>query len=177
MPKFKQISFEKRAHIIALHKEGLSQVKIAEKVKCSRNGVQTTIKRYKETSSMHNRPGQGRKRCTTTREDRYIKKISLRNRRKTASEVAAEFREASNKKISNRTVRTRLVEAGLKGCKARKKPYLSEINRKKRILWAKEHQNWTDEDWAKVVWSDESNFEVSSAVDLFMIYNDLIVKY
>ena len=59
-----------------------------------------------------------------------MKNISLRDRRKTASEVAAEFREASDKQILNRTVRARLVEAGLKGCKARKKPHLSEVNRK-----------------------------------------------
>ena len=62
------------------------------------------------------------------------------------------------------------MEAGLKGCKARKKPYLSEVNKKKRLLWAKEHQDWTDEDWAKVVWSDESIFEVSSVHDTLMFY-------
>ena len=106
-----------------------------------------------------------------------MKNISLRDRRKPASEVTAEFREASDKQISNRKVRARMVEAELKGCKARKKPFLSEINRKKRLLWAKEHQDWTDGDWVKVVWSDESNFEVSSAVDILMIYNDLIAKY
>ena len=59
-----------------------------------------------------------------------MKNISLRDRRKPASEVAAELREASDKQISNRKVRARMVEAGLKGCKARKKPYLSEVNRK-----------------------------------------------
>ena len=91
--------------------------------------------------------------------------------------MAAEFWETSDKQISNRTVRARLVKAGLKGCKTRKKPYLSEFNRKKRLLWAKEHQDWTDGDWAKVVWSDESNFEVSFAVDVLMIYNNLIAKY
>ena len=97
----RQISLEKRAQIIALFKEGFSQVKIAEKLKCSRNGVQTTIKRYKETSSINNRAGQGRKRCTTPREDRWMKNVSLRDRRKTSSEVAAEFREVSNRQISN----------------------------------------------------------------------------
>ena len=107
-------------------------MKIAEKLKCSRNGVQTTIKKYKETSSINNRVGQGRKRCTTLREDRWMKNVSLRDRRKTSSEVAAELREVSNRQISNRTVR--LVEAGLKGCKVRKKPYLSEVNKKKRLV-------------------------------------------
>ena len=25
----------------------------------------------------------------------------------------------------------------------------------------KKHENWTPDDWGKIVWSDESNFEVS----------------
>ena len=25
----------------------------------------------------------------------------------------------------------------------------------------KNHENWTPDDWGKIVWSDESNFEVS----------------
>ena len=99
-----------------------------------------------------------------------MKNVSLRDRRKMSSEVAAEFWEVSNRQISIRTVWARLEEAGLKECKARKKPYLSEVNKKKRLLWAKEHQDWTDEDWAKVVWSDESNFEVSSVHDTLMFY-------
>ena len=55
-----------------------------------------------------------------------MKNISLRDRKKTVSEFAAELQEASDKQISNRKVRARMVEAGLKGCKATKKPYLSE---------------------------------------------------
>ena len=70
-----------------------------------------------------------------------MKNISLRDRKKTVSEFAAELQEASDKQISNRTVRLRWVEAGLKGCKARKKPCLSELNRKKRVLWQKKHQD------------------------------------
>ena len=44
--------------------------------------LQTTIKRYKETSSMHNHPGQDQKRCTTISEDRWMKNILLRDERK-----------------------------------------------------------------------------------------------
>lgn len=67
-----------------------------------------------------------------------MKNASLRDKERTA-DVATEFREASNKEISNQTVKARLLEAGLKECKARKRPYLAEVNKKKRLLWAKEH--------------------------------------
>ena len=126
------------------------------------SGVQTTIKRYKETKSFKNRKGQGRKKSTTAREDRSLKRAFLADRRKSFSELAAELREGANKNISARTVRRRLLEVGLKGCKARKKPYLSQANKKKkRQEFAKNHENWTPDEWGKIVWSDESNFELS----------------
>ena len=29
------------------------------------------------------------------------------------------------------------------------------------ICKKKKHENWTPDDWGKIVWSDESNFEVN----------------
>jgi len=37
-------------------------------------------------------------------------------------------------------------------------PLISTTNRKKRIQFARAHQNWTVEDWKNVAWSDESRF-------------------
>ena len=133
MPPKKQLSEIKKAQIVALSGEGYSKVEIVRKIECSRKRVQTTIKRYKETKSFKNRKGQGRKKSTTAREDTSLKRASLADRRKSSSELAAELREGANKNISARTVRRRLLEVGLNGCKARKKPYLSQANKKKMI--------------------------------------------
>jgi len=35
-------------------------------------------------------------------------------------------------------------------------PLLSTRNWKKRLQFARAHQNWTIEDWKNVAWSDES---------------------
>src|SRR4029434_2105392 len=43
---------------------------------------------------------------------------------------------------------------------AKKKPYLRRANKKKILIWAKEHRHWTEEDWKIVLWTDESKFEV-----------------
>ena len=37
-------------------------------------------------------------------------------------------------------------------------PFISEVNRKRRLKWALEHKDWTAEQWAQVLWSDESPF-------------------
>ena len=132
MPPKKLLSEIKNAQIVALSGEGYSQVETAKKMECSMKGVQTTIKRYKETKSFKNRKGQGHKKSKTSREDRSLKRAFLADRKKSFSELAAEFREGANKNISARTVRRRLLEVGLKGCKARKKPYLSQANKKEK---------------------------------------------
>lgn len=161
MPKKPELSLEKRVEIQLLHEQGKSQVEISRTVKCSRRAVQLAIERFAATGTHGDRPRTGRKRITSDREDRKLVRESLKNRKKKSSELAAELSAESNKTISARTTRRRLQEAGLKGCKARKKPLLSENNKKARYAWALKYQHYTEEDWSNIVWSDESNFEVS----------------
>lgn len=56
------------------------------------------------------------------------------------------------------TITRRLKQQNLKSRVAPKKPFISEINRKKRIQWAKNYKNWSAEQWKRVLWSDESAF-------------------
>lgn len=160
MPKKRELCLETRIKIQSLHEQGKSQVEISRLVKVSRCAVQSTIKRFAETGSHMNKKKTGRNRVTTDREVRKLVRASLKDRKKTSSELAAAISEDIRRPISSRTVRRRLLEAGLKGCKARKKPWLSDNNKKNRLKWALRHQNFTVEDWSNVVWSDESNFEV-----------------
>lgn len=60
--------------------------------------------------------------------------------------------------ISPSTIKRRMNEAGLKGCPACKKPFISDRNRMKRLAWAKEHVSWSTDDWSRVLYSDESPF-------------------
>ena len=62
--------------------------------------------------------------------------------------------------ISTSTVQWRLRESGLHGPIAAKKPLLRMNKKKKRIVWAKKHKEWTLNQWKSVLWSDESKFEI-----------------
>ncbi|KAK9751413.1 Transposase [Popillia japonica] len=90
--------------------------------------VQYAIQRFAVTGSHVNRLRNGRKRIRTAREreDRKIVTESLKNRKKTLSDLAADLSQGFDKIIFARTTRRPLQEAGLKGCKARKKPLVSE---------------------------------------------------
>lgn len=161
MARRKQLSSDNRASIVALHTHGgLSQVKIAEILKCSRHAVQETIKRYQQTASNKDRSRSGRPRVTSKMTDKQIKLISLRDRQKTAATIQAEINAMSSKPISVSTVKRRLNSYGLRGCIAKRKPLLRSVNVKKRLTWAKEHYSWTYQQWCKVLFTDESKFQL-----------------
>ena len=126
MPPKKQLSEIKRAQIVALFGEGYSQIEIAMKMECSRKGVQTTIKRYNETKSFKNRKGQGRKKVYNRQGSQIFEKIGG----KVLQSLLLNLEGCKQTHISSNSGR-RLLEVGLKGCKARKKPYLSRANKKK----------------------------------------------
>ena len=78
-----------------------------------------------------------------------------------ASETAAQTnasQSSSNRRTSTSTVQ-RLRESGRHGRIAAKKPLLKDIDKRKRLAWAKKHKQWTLDWWKSVLWSDESKFE------------------
>ncbi|GFW15047.1 uncharacterized protein TNCV_983391 [Trichonephila clavipes] len=62
--------------------------------------------------------------------------------------------------VSAQTVRNIEHSTGLKARSARKKPYISEVNRKRRLEFAMKYKNKPMDFWKKVIFSDESKFEI-----------------
>ncbi|GES81326.1 transposable element Tcb1 transposase [Rhizophagus clarus] len=62
--------------------------------------------------------------------------------------------------VSASTVRRALKRNGLAAQVKRKKPLLSKKHREKCLNFAKRYKDWTVSDWNKVVWSDESKFQI-----------------
>ena len=93
-------------------------------------------------------------RTATGKED---PELSLRQRTSSlelpASEIATQINASqslSNRHISTSTVQRRLQESGLHGQIAAKKPLLNDTNNKKRLAWAKKHEQWTLDRWKSV---------------------------
>ena len=58
------------------------------------------------------------------------------------------------------TIRKVLKKQKINSYVALRKPLLTVKDRLKRRKWCKERMYWSVEDWARVIFSDESNFEV-----------------
>ncbi|GFW47356.1 transposable element Tcb2 transposase [Trichonephila clavipes] len=108
------------------------------------------------------RHGGGRVRSTMPAEDRYIVLSAKRNRRTTAQQVANQFLAASGKQISRKTVARRLRGGGLCARRPVVCVPLTRQHRTARLQWCREHHNWTEQDWACVLFSDESRFSLPS---------------
>ena len=95
---------------------------------------------------------------TPDNKDLLIKKIRLdRYGREKASAVLAAELTAEGIAISAATVRRILKSANFRKTKPTRKPGLTKKMREDRLRWCLEHQNWTLEDWKKVIWSDETS--------------------
>ena len=156
-----QLSLEKRQSIVTLRGEGLSFLsQIAKKTKVSYNAVRTAVCRFEETGQNLDKSRSGRPRKTSISVDKFIRVTSLGNRRLTAPEITAQVNEASGASVSTATVKRRLKDAGLMGRCAARKPLLRPLNKRKRLTWAREHENWSIDQWKEVLWTDESKFEI-----------------
>ncbi|GFT06826.1 transposable element Tcb2 transposase [Trichonephila clavipes] len=123
------------------------------------------------------RHGEGRVRSTTPTEDRYIVLSAKRNRRTIAQQVANQFLAASGKQISRKTVARRLRGGGLYARRPVVCVPLTRQHRTAPLQWCREHHNWTEQDWACVLFSDESRFSLSSDCRRQLIWRESGTAY
>ncbi|GFX07055.1 transposable element Tcb2 transposase [Trichonephila clavipes] len=110
-------------------------------------------------------------------QDRYIVLSAKRNRRTTAQEVTNQFLAASGKQISRKTVARRLRGGGLYARRPVVCVPLTRQHHTARLQWCREHHNWTEQDWACVLFSDESRFSLSSDCRRQLIWRESGTAY
>ncbi|GFT78521.1 transposable element Tcb2 transposase [Trichonephila clavipes] len=114
----------------------------------------------------------GRPRGTTPAGDRYIVLQARRNRRQTAGEIARHTTQATGRPISRFTVARRLHGGGLFARRPVRCVPLTPAHRRRRSLWYREHRNWRDNEWGRVLFTDESRFSLSSDSHRILIWRE-----
>ncbi|GFU64705.1 transposable element Tcb2 transposase [Trichonephila clavipes] len=100
-----------------------------------------------------------------------------RNRRTTAQQVANQFLPASGKQISRKTLARRLRGGGLYARRRVVCVPLTRQHRTARLQWCREHHNSIEQDWACVLFSDESRFSLSSDCRRQLIWRESGTAY
>ncbi|GFW12346.1 HTH_Tnp_Tc3_2 domain-containing protein [Trichonephila clavipes] len=93
-----------------------------------------------------------------------------RNRRQTAGEIARHTTQATGRPISRFTVTRRLHGGGLFARRPVRYVPLTPAHRRRRSLWCREHRNWRDNEWGRVLLTDESRFSLSSDSHRILIW-------
>ena len=156
--KRREIDLDARKIIIKLHKEGKSFREIGKIVERTHSSVQRVVQNFNSSGSLSSKPRSGRPRILTVREERSVLKMVKENPRISAAKIVGNVKNMFGKDIHKDTIRKHLKKSGYHGRVARRKPYISETNRKKRVAFAKEYINKPLEFWNRVIFSDESKY-------------------
>jgi transposase len=133
---------------------GYSYEYISKFLEISQRAVQYTCQKQQATPQHKNagRPPRLSKEEADRVEEFVIQ--SKKNRRMTYLQVAEALWPEGE--VGAESVRYALHQRGYRRRIALRKPPISESNRVARLEWAREHVNWTKEQWYTILWSDET---------------------
>lgn len=163
MAKRKEISTDVRKLVIKFLNEGKSMAKVGEILNLSKSTVQTILNNYKKNKSFESLPRTGRPLKLDERIRRKILREVTENPKKSSIEIKNDIKRYYGIEVHADTVRRCLKKSGLQSCIARKKPYISHINKKKRFDYATKYKDAHLKDstfWEKVIFTDECKFNL-----------------
>ncbi|GFT70757.1 transposable element Tc1 transposase [Trichonephila clavipes] len=160
-----------RGRIIGKLEEGRSVTNVAAEFGIAHSIVSRLWRQFQTTGTAIRGFSSGRPRGTTPADDRYIKQ-ARRNRRQTAGEIARHTTQATGRPISRFTVARRLHGGGLFARRPVRCAPLTPAHRRRRSLWCREHRNWRDNEWGRVLFTDESRFSLSSDSHCILIWRE-----
>ncbi|GFW28305.1 transposable element Tc1 transposase [Trichonephila clavipes] len=161
-----------RGRIIGKLEEGHSVTSVAAEFEIAHCIVSRLWKQFQTTGTAIRGFSSGRPRGTTPADDRYIVLQARRNRRQTAREIARHTTQATGRPISRFIVARRLHGGGLFARRPVRCVPLTPAHRRRRSLWCREHRNWRDNEWGRVLFTDESRFSLSSDSHRILIWRE-----
>ncbi|GFU25963.1 dna-mediated transposase [Trichonephila clavipes] len=136
-----------RGRIIGKLEEGRSVTSVAAEFGIAHSIVSRLWRQFQTTGTAIRGFSSGRLRGTTPADDRYIVLQARRNRR-------------------------RLHGGGLFARRPVRCVPLTPAHRRRRSLWCREHRNGRDNEWRRVLFTDESRFSLSSDSHRILIWRE-----
>ena len=139
---------------------GLSNVEIAQKVSRNWCTVDRIVKRLSNGGTASPKKKSRRPRKLQKRDEKMLVKEVWRNQRASSAELRADL-ILRGVNISASLIRRCLCQFRYKARRPKKKPFLTaKMLLTARLQWAKDHKDWTIDQWKNVIWSDESWFNL-----------------
>ncbi|GFS78023.1 transposable element Tc1 transposase [Trichonephila clavipes] len=152
--------------------EGRSVTSVAAEFGIAHSIVSRLWRQFQSTGTAIRGFSSGRPRGTTPADDRYIVLQARRNRRQTSGEIARHTTQATGRLISRFTVARRLHGGGLFARRPVRCVPLTPAHRRRRSLWCQVYRNWRDNEWGRVLFTDESRLSLSSDSHRILIWRE-----
>lgn len=133
---------------------------ISKLLNLSKSTVQTIFNNFKNSGSVQNKPRSGRPKKLNRRDVSFILKEVDKNPKVNATTLAQELTIRSETDVHPRTIQRTLNNNGFHSRTPRKKPLISEKNRKLRLEFAKMHIDKGFDFWKRVLFTDESKYNI-----------------
>ncbi|GBM53881.1 hypothetical protein AVEN_64810-1 [Araneus ventricosus] len=144
---------EMRWNAVGMLQAGARQSAVARELNVHRSVTHRLWNHYQRDQNASRSRGSGRRRITTTADDRYLLQCARSRRTLTASQRASQLSAAAGRPISRQTVSRRLHEGGLFARRPVVCVPLSPAHVRARLHWAREFSSWTTEQWAHVLFT------------------------
>ncbi|GFU60120.1 transposable element Tc1 transposase [Trichonephila clavipes] len=142
----------------------------ARLVGCSRSTVVSIYAKWMndgETSSR--RHGVGRLHATKEKSHWRLSRMVKQNRSQTVAQLTAQYNARPSRIVLKHTVQRTLLDMGLRSKRPTRVSLLTKRHRQLRLHLAREHRDWSMDQWERVAWSDESRFVIHDADGLIRI--------
>ncbi|GBN97391.1 hypothetical protein AVEN_144260-1 [Araneus ventricosus] len=148
-----------RGQIVLTRRLGTSITETARLVGCSRSAIFSIHAKWiNDGDTSSRRQGVGLPRIIKEKGRRRLSCLVKQNRRQTVAQLTAQYNAGSSASVSEHTVQRALLDMGLCSRRPTRVPLLTKRHRQLRLQWAREHRDWTMDEWKRVAWSDESRF-------------------
>ncbi|MBW0591080.1 hypothetical protein O181_130795 [Austropuccinia psidii MF-1] len=95
-----------------------------------------------------------------------LSRIITRGRQLTVAQVT----DLMTHTVSTQTIQQEIHKLGKHSRIAPRKPYLRPQDFQQRLAFTQAHRHWTINEWARVIWTDESAFELGKKVDRVRVW-------
>ncbi|KFM65811.1 Transposable element Tcb1 transposase, partial [Stegodyphus mimosarum] len=151
-----------RGRIIGRLECGCTQLQVSDELAIAQSVISRLWQRFQDDGNVSSRYNTGRPRVPTPNEDRYLAVTAKRNRRSTASDLSRQLSSAIGTTISRQIAYRRLGQIGPYARRPVRCVPLTATHCRLWLTWSREHALWTPQQWACVMFSDESRVSLQS---------------